>query len=228
MELVPLRTGSPHPTARRVTTAASRWTPSSVRPEHAATGRPLPRVTATDDSVPEPPTLLADIGRPWLTSDGAHPAAHRLRRTTVLASTHRRLPQRSARTLQGGADVCGVAGPADRFPSWRRRTGPPGTRKGRSRPRVSDRSGPGHRRPARVAGRHARGDRSTVRPLPARDAGRRRLARGPRAGGHRSSTTPPAVGRAPPGSPRRRPPRPGGPGADGRNPDRNAGDRIVG
>jgi hypothetical protein len=74
-------------------------------------------VTATDDSVPEHPNLLADIGRPWLTSDGAHPAADRPRRTTVLASTHRRLPQCSARTLQGGADVCGDAGPADRFPS---------------------------------------------------------------------------------------------------------------
>src|SRR4051794_37853881 len=34
-------------------------------PEHAETGRPLPRVTATDDSVPEPlRSVPADIGRP--------------------------------------------------------------------------------------------------------------------------------------------------------------------
>jgi hypothetical protein len=120
MELVPLGTrpckdpDAPHQ-QHCATTAASRWTPSSALPEHAETGHPLPRVTATDDSVPEPPILQADLGRLWLLSDGAPPAADRLRRTTVLASTHRRLPSGSARTLQGGADVCGDAGPASRI-----------------------------------------------------------------------------------------------------------------
>ena len=155
-------------------------------------------MTATDDSVPEPPTLLADIGRPWLTSDGAHPAADRLRRTTVLASTHRRLPQCSARTLQGGADVRGDAGPADRFPSRGDEQVLPVP--GRDVPVPGSLTG----QALAIGARHEPQDgtlavtRSTVRMLPARDAGRRRLARGPRAGGHRWSTTfPPSGGRLP-------------------------------
>src|SRR3954468_21314575 len=81
--------------------AAGRRPP--LYPEHAATGRPLPRVTATDDSVP--PSTTA-VRRPtpaatWL-SRRRTPGRRPTRRTTDLASTHRLLAlSGSARTLQG-------------------------------------------------------------------------------------------------------------------------------
>jgi len=121
------------------------------------------------------PRAIDPAGRhrpPLAPSDGARPAADRLRRTTLLASTHRRLPPSSARTLQGGADVCGDAGrPTGSVPREPQVSRYP---RGTSRPRVSDRSGPGSRRRNEPAGPGARGDRSAVRPPAARDAGRRR------------------------------------------------------
>jgi gamma-glutamyltranspeptidase/glutathione hydrolase len=47
--------------------------------EYAATGRPLPRVTVTDDSVPSTYAACRPISAAtWLPSDGARPAADRL------------------------------------------------------------------------------------------------------------------------------------------------------
>jgi hypothetical protein len=208
--------------------AAGRRPP--LHPEHAETGRPLPRVTVTDDSVPEP-------FRPCRPTSAALAHLRRCNSGRRPTSTHdgSRLDppptaQCSARTLQGGADVCGDAGPATgsvrevRHRSFRY----PG--KGHLVPRVSDRSGPGHRRPA-----HRTQDGTLAvtglrsGPLPARDAGRRRLARGTRAGGRsfRSATLPPMGGRLPE-APGRRPPRPRGPGADPGTRGRNAGPRTPG
>ena len=112
-----------HPAARRerpaehsATTAPSRWTPSSAPPRARRDRSPLlPQVTATATRLPEHHRTLH--AHSWLPSDGAPPAADRLLRSTHLASTHRRLLLRSARTLQGGRDRRGAVGPVRPDPS---------------------------------------------------------------------------------------------------------------
>ena len=116
--------------------AARRRPPLS--PEHAETGHPLPRVTATDDSVPlssepagRPRPPLAPLRR---RTPGRRPTY----RTTLCPRPSADSPSCSARTLQGGADTCGTTG---RHRVRRRRsTGPPGAREGTDVLRVSDRA----------------------------------------------------------------------------------------
>src|SRR3954463_4067050 len=148
--------------------AAGRRPPLS--PEHAATGRPLPRVTATDDLVPRArPQSAGRLRPPPGSPDGALPAADRLRRTTDLASTHRRLAlSRAARGPSREAQTCAAV--PDRRPGPSGRTpGPPGTRRGTSLvPRVRPAgSGRGGRIPAAVApgttGPRSRGSRGRER-----------------------------------------------------------------
>jgi hypothetical protein len=146
-------------------------------PEHAETGRPLPRVTATDDSVPEPLRFLpADIGRPGFppTVLFRPPTDFDARRfsprPTADCPCAARGPSREAQTCAATPARPGSVPEANnRSYRYPRRDAPvPGSP-----------TGPALASGARTAARrNARGDRSTVRPLPARDAGRRRLARG--------------------------------------------------
>jgi hypothetical protein len=137
------------------------------------------------------PTLPADIGRP-----GSPPTVQL--RPPPDFDARRFSPRPPAACPVQRADP-----PGRRRRVRRRRTGHrirprgatqvlPVPAKGHLVPRVSDRSGPGHRRPA-----HRTQDGTLAvtglrsGPLPARDAGRRRLARGARAGG-RSPGPPPS------------------------------------
>src|SRR3954471_366278 len=180
--------------------AAGRRPPQG--PEHAETGRPLPRVTATDDSVPERHPIPAGRHRPPLARlRRCPPAADRLRRTTVLASTHRRLPC-AARGPSREAQTC-AATPARPPDPSRRRTNRSFRYPRRDALVPGSLTGPALAIGARTAaGRNARGDRSAVRPLPARDAGRRRPARGTACRWTEPVVHhPPADGRAPPEAP---------------------------
>ena len=132
----------------RCTTARPRQPAAGRRPPHlprVRRDRPPSSPGGRDRRLgPSTPHDPADSGRHWLSSDGALRAASRHRRTTVLASTPRRLPAGSARTLQGGADVGGAAESASADPSQRRHTGSSPVPRDARRPRVSDRTGPGH------------------------------------------------------------------------------------
>ena len=190
--------------------AAGRRPPLS--PEPAETGRPLPRVTATDDSVP-PSTSAAC--RPTSAATWLTPTAHSRPPTDFDARRFSPRPTAgspfpgSARTLPGGVDACGAAGPASEPSGANNRSSRYPTRDS-SVPRVSDRSGPGRRRrsPAAVAlgttgprsGRSGRERRWTTSP------GSGDIAWTDSAGGRTPRPPPPAgrraLSRMPPGSAR--------------------------
>jgi len=194
--------GAPRPTAALLRDHGSqpldavlRTPPSPPRPVAPFPGWPGPTLGPRARALPRPTP-----GRHRLVSDGAVPARRPTSSHDVLASTHRRLPPSSARTLQGGADACGVAGrptgtvaeTTNRFLRY-----PEGTI---DVPRVSDR----------------------IRPWPVAPRRRSRSTRpevtGPVRAARRGTTLddvawpvwapPPAGRRALPGSPRERPPRP--------------------
>ena len=209
--------------------AAGRRPPLS--PEHAETGRPLPRVTATDDSVPRARPQPAGRPRP--------PPGSPRRRTPGRrpTSTHdgSRLdppPARPSRAARGPArEAWTRAAPPVRRPSRPgRTTGPPGTRRGTQRSPGSL-TGPDLAGGAGAPRQWRSDDRAAVRPFGTRAtlddvAGLR---------GHRadrqcrrtnsSSATPAgrrALSRMPPGSarPGHRLPRPLGARAIGTGPPR--------